>query len=105
MKASATGGTPLYMPPEMFKLKPEPSDKCDVYAFGISNIFLFFYFYFFIFIFLFLFLFLFLLVLWELYCEKVPFDGKYAQIHQLVDAVLNKGERPVIPEHCPKKLK
>jgi len=67
------------MPPEMFKLKPEPSDKCDVYAFGI--------------------------ILWELYCEKLPFDGKYAQIHQLVDAVLNKGERPAIPEHCPKKLK
>jgi serine/threonine protein kinase len=33
----ATGGTPLYMPPEMFKLKPEISEKCDVYAFGVST--------------------------------------------------------------------
>jgi serine/threonine protein kinase len=31
------GGTPFYMPPEMFKLKPEISEKCDVYAFGIST--------------------------------------------------------------------
>jgi serine/threonine protein kinase len=34
-----TGGTPLYMPPEMFQLKPETTEKCDVYAFGISKSF------------------------------------------------------------------
>eukprot|EP00029_Vermamoeba_vermiformis_P011339 TRINITY_DN620_c0_g1_i1.p1 TRINITY_DN620_c0_g1~~TRINITY_DN620_c0_g1_i1.p1 ORF type:complete len:642 (-),score=178.52 TRINITY_DN620_c0_g1_i1:124-2049(-) len=74
-----TGGTPLYMPPEMFQLKPETTEKCDVYAFGV--------------------------ILWELFTEKRPYEGKYGSIHQLIDAVSNRNERPEIPENCPKKLR
>jgi len=74
----ATGGTPLYMPPEMFKLKPEITEKCDVYAFGV--------------------------ILWQLLTEKVPFEGKFTQTHQLVEAV-TRGERPAIPNNTPKKLR
>lgn len=29
------GGTPLYMPPEMYDLKPHPTEKCDVFAFAV----------------------------------------------------------------------
>lgn len=43
-------------------------------------------------------------VLWQLFTEKVPFEGKYSQTHQLVEAV-TRGERPVIPDNCPKKLR
>lgn len=29
------GGTPLYMPPELFGANPVPTEKCDVYAYGV----------------------------------------------------------------------
>jgi serine/threonine protein kinase len=45
------------------------------------------------------------IVLWELLTEKRPYEGKYGNIHQLIDAVSNRNERPEIPENCPKKLR
>lgn len=44
-------------------------------------------------------------VLWELFTEKRPYEGKYGSIHQLIDAVSNRNERPEIPDTCPKKLR
>jgi len=44
------GGTPLYMPPEVFQAKPQMTDKCDVYAYGI--------------------------ILWEMVTEQYPYDKK-----------------------------
>jgi hypothetical protein len=43
-------------------------------------------------------------VLWQLLTEKVPFEGKFTQTHQLVEAV-TRGERPAIPNNTPKKLR
>jgi len=59
------------MPPEMFKLECIPNKKCDVYAYGV--------------------------VLWEIFTEKMPYEGKYDNILSLTLAV-TQNNRPDIPD-------
>ena len=54
-----TGGTPLYMAPELFGNPPKPSPACDVYAIGI--------------------------VLWELLTEATPYHGTIPFCFSLFD--------------------
>jgi len=72
------GGTPLYMPPEVFQAKPQMTDKCDVYAYGI--------------------------ILWEMVTEQYPYDKKYKSIILLQNAVRDEKERPVLTDKIPKSL-
>jgi len=71
-------GTPLYMPPEVFCSKPQMSDKCDVFAYGI--------------------------LLWELVTEQYPYDRKYTNIVTLQKAVRDQKERPLITDQIPKTM-
>jgi len=72
------GGTPLYMPPEMFATPPIPSTKCDVYAFGI--------------------------IIWELLIERIPYyDSDIKSSEELFEKVKG-GTRPSIPKNCPPPL-
>eukprot|EP01125_Pyxidicula_operculata_P006743 TRINITY_DN2312_c0_g1_i2.p1 TRINITY_DN2312_c0_g1~~TRINITY_DN2312_c0_g1_i2.p1 ORF type:complete len:687 (+),score=148.91 TRINITY_DN2312_c0_g1_i2:1201-3261(+) len=68
------GGTPLYMPGEMFDVKPNPTEKCDVYAYGI--------------------------ILWEVLTERTPYDNQFKNFTQLISAV-RQGCRPELPPSTP----
>jgi len=72
------GGTPLYMPPEMFDLSPNITSKCDVYAYGI--------------------------ILWEIIEQKVPYEGKFNSVVALTMAI-TKGTRPTLPDKLSPTLK
>jgi len=73
------GGTPLYMPPEMYELKPEPTEKCDVFAFAV--------------------------VLWELHTQLHPFaEFRYTGLPSLINGICT-GKRPTIPADTPPTLK
>eukprot|EP01126_Amoeba_proteus_P042155 TRINITY_DN4577_c0_g2_i5.p1 TRINITY_DN4577_c0_g2~~TRINITY_DN4577_c0_g2_i5.p1 ORF type:complete len:554 (+),score=103.11 TRINITY_DN4577_c0_g2_i5:75-1736(+) len=74
-ESQSLGGTPLYMPPEMFDIKPIPTEKCDVYAFAI--------------------------LLWELFVQKVPFqEYGLSSLPALISAICSN-VRPTIPEGTP----
>lgn len=69
-------GTPLWMAPEVLGGN-EYNESCDVYSFAI--------------------------VLWELLTMKQPF-GDVSSIEELKELVIEKGQRPPIPDICPRTL-
>jgi len=75
----AEGGTPYYMPPEAL-IGREPSEKFDVYAFGI--------------------------MVWELYCLEAPYkDEKFESQEEFEMAICEDGLRPKIPDSIPSSLR
>jgi len=72
------GGTPLYMPPEVFSLTPIMTEKCDVFAYAI--------------------------ILWEMVTEQFPYDKQFRSILALQEAVRDRKQRPTIPDSFPKSI-
>jgi len=68
-------GTYPWMAPELIQGLPT-CESCDVYSFGV--------------------------VLWEMLTREIPFKG--LQGFQVAWVVVENHERPLVPEHCPKKL-
>jgi len=66
-------GTPAWAAPEVIK-NYHYTEKADVYSYGIC--------------------------LWEFWCRKDPYEGM--PTFQIIFAVGNNGERPTIPESCPR---
>jgi serine/threonine protein kinase len=75
-QATQRVGTPYWMAPEIFEGE-NYSHKVDVYAFGV--------------------------LLWELLTEQIPFNGRSAM--QVITAVTQRPQRPIIPENCPVGLR
>jgi serine/threonine protein kinase len=71
-------GSPVYMAPEMLQSSVF-TEKVDVYSFGV--------------------------ILWELFTKKEPFEGKYADVADLTNAVVNREQRPEVPADMPDKLR
>jgi serine/threonine protein kinase len=71
-------GSPAYMAPEMLQ-SIAFTEKVDVYSFGV--------------------------ILWELFTKKEPFEGKYADVADLTNAVVNREQRPEMPADMPDKLR
>jgi serine/threonine protein kinase len=71
-------GSPVYMAPEMLQ-SIAFTEKVDVYSFGV--------------------------ILWELFTKKEPFEGKYADVADLTNAVVNREQRPEMPADMPDKLR
>ncbi|EGC29890.1 SH2 domain-containing protein [Dictyostelium purpureum] len=82
MKKGATqsgqAGSPLYMAPEMLLNQPY-DEKVDVFSFVI--------------------------LLWELLTKQEPYNKLYSSYPQLVEGVVNKKNRPIIPDYFPSRLK
>jgi len=71
-------GTPWFMAPEIL-LQKQYDEKADVYSFGI--------------------------VLWQMYTNELqPYGDRIKTLNQLIESVAHKGERPRIPDDCPKEL-
>lgn len=71
-------GTPWFMAPEIL-LQKQYDEKADVYSFGI--------------------------VLWQMYTNELqPYGDRIKTLNQLIETVAHKGERPQIPDDCPKEL-
>lgn len=69
---TGSSGSPLYMAPEMLLGKPYGA-PADVFSFGI--------------------------VLWELFTQSDPYEGKLVSFHSIIKAVGNEGKRPDLPEN------
>lgn len=76
-------GTPQYMSPELLLDSKNTTRAIDVYAFGM--------------------------VLWEMYTQCVPYNYDYYRFQDMnqfqAGLRIVKGERPVIPQSCPPKLR
>ncbi|KYQ89723.1 SH2 domain-containing protein [Tieghemostelium lacteum] len=75
---SGQAGSPLYMAPEML-LNQEYDEKADVFSFGI--------------------------LLWELLTKQEPYNKLYTSYPALVEGVVHKKNRPIIPDFWPTRLK
>eukprot|EP01025_Chloroclados_australasicus_P033549 TRINITY_DN3425_c0_g1_i3.p1 TRINITY_DN3425_c0_g1~~TRINITY_DN3425_c0_g1_i3.p1 ORF type:complete len:1239 (-),score=140.11 TRINITY_DN3425_c0_g1_i3:2114-5830(-) len=76
-------GTSSYMAPEVLESRANIDEKCDIYALGV--------------------------ILWELYTKQKPWWDETPQKRynhgQIVFQVVNKKNRPRIPDHCPPYLR
>ncbi|KAM9988169.1 hypothetical protein ACTFIZ_003542 [Dictyostelium cf. discoideum] len=77
-KLLGQAGSPLYMAPEMLVNQPYDG-KVDVFSFAI--------------------------LLWELLTKQEPYNKLYSSYPQLVEGVVNKKNRPIIPDYFPTRLK
>jgi len=73
-KMTATLGTLSWIPPEIFN-DEKYSQSADVYSFAI--------------------------VMWEIMTKKIPYEGRPLTS---IPVAVTKGERPIIPQSCPRKL-
>eukprot|EP01088_Endostelium_zonatum_P019356 TRINITY_DN6649_c0_g1_i2.p1 TRINITY_DN6649_c0_g1~~TRINITY_DN6649_c0_g1_i2.p1 ORF type:complete len:1133 (-),score=354.80 TRINITY_DN6649_c0_g1_i2:85-3483(-) len=68
-KTTGAVGSPLYMSPEMLCQK-DYDEKVDIYSFGI--------------------------LLWELWAQKEPYEGRFTSLRELAEGVVLQGIRPNI---------
>jgi hypothetical protein len=71
-------GSPVYMAPEMLQ-NSAFTEKADVFSFGV--------------------------ILWELFTKKEPYEGQFADVADLSNAVVNRESRPEMPADMPERLR